>query len=273
VIALGPGDVLCKPRPDESHEKHPQSRDIRICQVRGLIEVVARFPVEGRYRVVIIEPADTIALVAVQALLKTLEEPPGHTALVLIATGPEQMPETVLSRCRRLDVRTVPRAEIEAGLVARGIEPSLAARAAEYSRGRPALAIEAAAHPDRMDDIGRLLARCATLVGEGLAARFSYAQDLAERWRRDRGLVYVELDAWEVFWEAQLRTAAGGEGAFAPEVALEALQAVSQARQDLQDLVMTRGALDLMLLTFPRSTMAGGGCEGGAYAGDPVPAQ
>jgi DNA polymerase-3 subunit delta' len=255
VVVMAPGDSFCKPRPDETHEKHPLSRDIRICQVRGVVETIARFPFEARYRVIVIEPADLFARDAVQAMLKTLEEPPPRNAFVLITAAPEALPETILSRCRRIDIRPVPRREIEAALLARGVDAGLAARVAVEARGLPARAIAFAAHPGLMEDLGRLLERCATLAGAGTAERLAYANDLSERWRRDRSLVTVELDAWEVFWERELRRAADGEGAVAPLEALGALQAVAAARQDLHDYVMARAALELMLLRFPRATI------------------
>lgn len=256
VMTLAPGDSLCKPRPDESHEKHPQSRDIRICQVRGLIDMVARYPFEARYRVVMIEPADLLGREAAHTILKTLEEPPPHTAFILITAAPEQLIETILSRCRRIDVRIVPRATIEAVLAERGYDSELVSRAAHEARGRPGRAIAFAAKPDLMGDLDRLLERCTAIASAPTPERFAYAGDLAERWRRDRSLVQGELDAWEVFWERQLRRAALDDGSFAPEAALDALRAVEQARADLQAQVMTRPALELMLLTFPRGTMA-----------------
>lgn len=257
VLALSPGDTLCKPRHDEAHDRHPQSRDIRICQVRGLIELVARYPFEARTRVVIIEPADGFALAAAQAMLKTLEEPPPHTALVLIASGPESMLETMLSRCRRVDVRVVPRSAIEEGLLARGYPPELASRAAHDAHGRPGRALAFAAQPDLMGDFDRLLERCASLVAASASERFTHAAEMTERYRRDRALLAPELDAWDAFWERQLRLAAEGTGVFPARQALESLQAVERAREDLQAQVMTRPALELMLLTFPRATMDG----------------
>ncbi|NUQ54909.1 MAG: hypothetical protein HUU14_03375 [Dehalococcoidia bacterium] len=138
VIHLGPGDTLCRPQPGESsHEKHPDSRDIRICQVRGLIDLVARFPFEARTRMVLIEPADRLGREAAHTILKTLEEPPGHTVFCLVTAAPEVIIETVRSRCRRVDVRLVPPAEIASGLVARGVDPAIAARAAAECRGLP----------------------------------------------------------------------------------------------------------------------------------------
>ncbi|GAB4331491.1 MAG: DNA polymerase III subunit delta' [Dehalococcoidia bacterium] len=254
VVHLGPGDVLCKPRPGESsHESHPDSRDIRICQVRGLIDAVARYPFEGTFRVVIIEPADRFAHAAAHTILKTLEEPPPHTVFVLVTAAPEAILETIRSRCRRIDVGLVPRAEIEQGLIDRGVDPATAARAAAESRGRPGRAVVFAERPSLMDDRGRLLARCAQIAASRLSDRLAYAADLSERWRRDRQLVHAELDTWEDFWEQRLRAAVAAPEAASDAVA--ALRAVAGARDDLEANVQPRLALDLMLLRFPAVTL------------------
>mgnify|MGYP001359687176 CR=1 FL=1 len=257
IITLAPGDTLCRPRDGESHAKHPESRDIRICQVRGVIDLVARFPFEARYRVIIINPADRLGREAAHTMLKTLEEPPGHTVFCLVTAAPEAIIETVISRCRRIDARPVPRALIEEALVAMGIEQGLAAEAAEASRGRPGRAIAFARHPDQMGDRGRLLDRCARVAAEGLTGRFTYARDLADRWRSDRLAVLSELDVWEAFWEERLRRGAGeGGGRDGLAGALAALRAIAAARADLQANVTARPAFELMLLSFPRVTLA-----------------
>jgi DNA polymerase III subunit delta' len=252
VIRLGPGDVLCRPRDGESHPKHPDSRDIRICQVRGLIDLVARYPFEANYRTIIIDPADRLGREAAHTLLKTLEEPPGHTILVLITAAPESIIETILSRCRRIDVRTVPRPVIEAALVARGIEPAVANRAAEASRGMPGKALEFAKSPDLMGDRARLLERCAQLAAGRTTERFKYAGDLAERFRSDRNKAGAELDIWESFWEERLRATAEVGDRQQTAQCLVAMKAIVQAREDLQTQVIPRAALELMMLSFPR---------------------
>lgn len=257
VIELGPGDVLCKPRPgDSSHASHENSRDIRICQVRGMMELAARFPFEGRYRLIIIEPAERLARDASNTLLKTLEEPPGHTIIALVTPAPEALLETIVSRCRRIDVPPVAREIIEEGLKARGIDPALAAEAAQACRGRPGRAIQFAADPDLIGARGRLLERCARIAAASIAERFRYAEDLAERFRKDRAAGAMELDAWEAFWEDRLREAAPERGQAAAE-ALAALKAVTQCREDLLTQVVPRVAFELMLLTFPRRTLEG----------------
>ena len=257
IIVLGPGDTLCKPRDGDSHPKHPDSRDIRICQVRGLIDLVSRYPFEARYRMVIIDPADRLYREgqAAHTILKTLEEPPGHTIFALVTSAPESMLETILSRCRRIEVRHVPRAEIEQGLLARGVEPGMAARAAEASHGRPGLAIQFAGSPNLMGDKDRLLERCARYSGETLGERFRYARQLAERFRENRPGVLAELDVWEGFWEERLRLAAAERDSASAAGAVEALNAIKQVREDLTANVMARSAFELMLLSFPRVTL------------------
>ncbi len=253
VLHLEPGDSFC--RGGGGHVAHPRSRDIRICQVRGLIESASRYPFEGRYRVIIIEPADRMGLEAANTLLKTLEEPPPATILLLISAAPESLLETIRSRCRNLSIALVPDETIAAGLRARGFSPELAARAAGEARRRPADALAFAEQPDLMDDRGRLLERCAELAAARAAERMTYAGDLGERWRRDRSLVLTELDVWETFWERRLRENAGGGDSARP--ALDALRAVAQARADLEAQVVARMALELMLLRFPTVTLAG----------------
>jgi len=253
IATMAPGDSFCA---GEGHDPHPDSRDIRICQVRGAIDVVARFPFEAKYRVITIEPADRLGIQPSNTLLKTLEEPPGHTIFILITAAPEVLLETIRSRCREVAVRIVPRLEIEQGLAVLGIDPGIAAAAATAARGRPGRAISFAEKPDLMADRGRILARCGEIAAAGLSERFSYAADLGERWRRDRNLVFSELEVWESFWEERLKDAAASEsGVTAATEALDALRAISDAREDLEAQVMARAALELMILRFPTVTL------------------
>ncbi|MCA9862944.1 MAG: DNA polymerase III subunit [Thermomicrobiales bacterium] len=263
VVVLSPGDMLCKPRAGEAHASHPQSRDIRICQVRGTIDLVARFPYEGRFRVVIIEPADRITVDAANTMLKTLEEPPTQSVFVLISAAPENLLETIVSRCRRIDVRPVATWIIEAGLAAQGIDPATAKAAAAAARGRPGLAIAYAAKPDLMGDRERLLKRCARVAASPLQERLRYADELSTRWRgdKDRAGILRELETWEQFWEEDLRrTAAIGDEEGGRE-AVTALTTVSRAREYLLANCLARTVFDFMLMTFPERRLGEGGEE------------
>jgi DNA polymerase-3 subunit delta' len=102
------------------HETHadvfwvrPESkmRQIRIGQItrreesppRVLLDVVNLKPTESQYKIGIIVAADRMNENAANAFLKTLEEPPPHSVLILLTTEPQRMLETILSRCLRLD--------------------------------------------------------------------------------------------------------------------------------------------------------------------------
>ncbi|HET9108428.1 MAG TPA: DNA polymerase III subunit delta' [Steroidobacteraceae bacterium] len=94
------------------------SVQIRIEQVRELGLELALTAHQGGYKVGLLSPADSMNRFAANALLKTLEEPPQGTLLVLVASQPSRLPPTILSRCQRVRVRVPGRAEAVAWLEA-----------------------------------------------------------------------------------------------------------------------------------------------------------
>lgn len=94
------------------------SQQIRIEQVRELCAELSLTSHQGGWRAAIIEPADTLNRFAANALLKTVEEPPPRTLLVLVAAQPSKLPATLRSRCQRLVVRAPTRAQSLAWLEA-----------------------------------------------------------------------------------------------------------------------------------------------------------
>ena len=83
-----------------------------IDEIRDLREKVNFRPNEARYKVYVIDEVHMLTNEAFNALLKTLEEPPGHVIFVLATTEPHKIPATVLSRCQRFDFRRIPPAAI-----------------------------------------------------------------------------------------------------------------------------------------------------------------
>ncbi len=88
-----------------------ESKQLRIEQVRELAQELSLTSHQGGYKVAILSPADSMNRFAANALLKTLEEPPARTLLILVASQPSRLPATVLSRCQKLKVRAPTRAE------------------------------------------------------------------------------------------------------------------------------------------------------------------
>lgn len=80
-----------------------KSRQISVDQVRELIHAVNLKPTEAQWKVVVIVAADRLNTQAANAFLKTLEEPPSRSILILLTAEPQQLLETILSRCLRLN--------------------------------------------------------------------------------------------------------------------------------------------------------------------------
>ncbi|HKX17506.1 MAG TPA: DNA polymerase III subunit gamma/tau [bacterium] len=97
-----------------------------IDEIRDLREKVRLVPVEGRYKVYIIDEAHMLTTEAANALLKTLEEPPPHAVLVLVTTEPHRLPTTITSRTQRFDFKRIPQATIVGRLATIAAAESLA---------------------------------------------------------------------------------------------------------------------------------------------------
>jgi DNA polymerase III subunit delta' len=81
-----------------------KTRVIRIEQIRGLLQTVYLKPTIAPFKVGVIVEADRLNAQAANAFLKTLEEPPGDSILILLTVEPQRILETILSRCLRLNL-------------------------------------------------------------------------------------------------------------------------------------------------------------------------
>jgi len=121
--------------PDELGSRH----EITVDQVRrGLIPALGLRAVEGQGRTVLVDGADEMNEAAQNALLKTLEEPPRGTLLLLVAAHADALLDTVRSRCQEVRLSPLPEAEM------RALFPDADAGLLRLAQGRP----------------GRLLALC-----------------------------------------------------------------------------------------------------------------
>jgi DNA polymerase III subunit delta' len=152
----------------------------KVRGIRDLIGELALLPVEGGARVAIIESAHRMNEDAQAALLKTLEEPPPATTIILCADAEEPLLPTIRSRCARVRLGAVGIRDIEAFLEERGAaEPPVAARVARIADGRPGVALAWVDMPDALrerDAIGRSLL---DLAGARPAERLAGVRALA----------------------------------------------------------------------------------------------
>jgi len=102
-----------------------------VDDVREVIENAQYMPSRGQYKVYLIDEVHMLSKAAFNALLKTLEEPPGHVKFLLATTDPQKLPVTVLSRCLQFNLKRLDEGQIEGQmtriLAAEGIEADTAA--------------------------------------------------------------------------------------------------------------------------------------------------
>jgi DNA polymerase III subunit delta' len=95
---------LADDRVDSDDTKKKPSKQIRIDEVRGVIDWSTKTSARGRGKVAVIHPADSLNMQSANALLKTLEEPPVGTRLLLTSADPALLLPTVRSRCQHIRV-------------------------------------------------------------------------------------------------------------------------------------------------------------------------
>ena len=186
---------------------------ISIRQVRETESFLSVTGMEGGWKVVIIDGAETLATgqgESANALLKTLEEPPAQTLLLLLANGEEGILPTIRSRCRVLTLRPMPGPALTEYLVAvHRATPEEAAHLARLARGCPGWAINALSDPAVMDARTEELDRIAASLTAPLDERFAYANALAGSFSGDRQRVRGTLFLWQSWWRDLLLCNAG----------------------------------------------------------------
>ena len=178
-----PGYPVVQPQhPDICWISTPEDKhSIGIEQIRSLVGQLSLTSYAGGAKVAVIEPANAMTINAANSLLKTLEEPPGDTLIVLVADRVGRLPATIFSRCQRIDFATPPQAIALDWL--NSIQPGAAWLAAlRAAGGAPLAAVEA------LDDLdaNAAMARDLVTLGRGDGSPI----EVAARWSKsDPGFV------------------------------------------------------------------------------------
>ena len=134
-----------------------------IDEIKSLRDQTAYSPVNGRYKVFIIDEVHMLSTEAFNALLKTLEEPPAHVIFILATTDPHKIPATIHSRCQRFDFRRVTVEEITDHL-------AMVAEKSGINADREALRLIAIQSEGGMRDALSLLDQCGVMAQQITAA-------------------------------------------------------------------------------------------------------
>jgi DNA polymerase-3 subunit delta' len=154
------------------------AKQIKVDQVRELIDSLTLKSYRGGYKVGVIEGAEALNTNGANAFLKTLEEPAANTLLVMIARPTHRLPATIASRCLRMVLRPPHRDAAVSWLDTQGTSNQNWDAALELAGGAPLLAME-------LHDAG--IAALETEMQEGMRAIGAGAVDLtlvAEQWAR-----------------------------------------------------------------------------------------
>lgn len=142
IVSRSHGDIFVLRRGLNDRGK-PRS-EITVEEARGLVSFFSLKPSEGGWRVAIIDAVDDLNRNAANAILKTLEEPPPKTVLLLVCHSPGATLATIRSRCRRLDLRPLTDLDVRNAVTAPGTD-KVDEAAVRFAGGRPGRAIALAA--------------------------------------------------------------------------------------------------------------------------------
>lgn len=254
--------MLGAPRGDASRAR----QRISIEAIRWLRQDIVTRPVMGRWKIQIIDDAELLSESAPDAFLKTLEEPPAYAVIVLIASSPDAVAETIRSRCRHISLGMVATPVIREALESRGTPAAAAAAISRGAHGRIAWALKMAADPEairaRREKLETAFEHLATQLG-----RIQISGVVATNHSRNRDATYALLDLYAGIWRDALlyRTGLPDLTVF-PEIGdrvsrlaaghqvadlNRAIRATRRCIEDLDANIQARIALQAMVMQWP----------------------
>ncbi|MFC1898860.1 ATP-binding protein [Chloroflexota bacterium] len=176
-------------------------REISIEQIRELQHSVILPPFEGKYKVFIIDGAEYLSGEAANCLLKTLEEPQEKIIFILLTASENLLPETVISRCQRLELAPPAIKDVENALNSRwGIDPQKAHLLVRLAQKRPGWAISAYQEEGLLQQRDERLQRLISITSDNQNENFTYAAELAAQFNKNREMVQEILALWLNWW-------------------------------------------------------------------------
>jgi DNA polymerase-3 subunit delta' len=176
----------------------------------SLQDLMSRRTYAGGARVAVMARADRLTEQAADALLKTLEEPPPRTVIILCAANPEALPATIVSRSQQVHLGTVDAGRVAGWLASQGVAGPLSRLAAALSGGRPGRAHRLASQPGAMVVEVEALHSFLAIAGGGMEGALRAAAELTPGGGSEgRELALMLLSVWAGFVRDALCEAAG----------------------------------------------------------------
>ncbi len=193
----------------------PEKKTIGVDAVRELIDYLAMRPYEGGRHIAIIEQAEKLTPAAQNALLKTLETPPGDAMFFLISDAPGAILPTILSRCQTVRFSDLSVEDCAAVLARRGLPENRAGMLSGMAQGSVGRALELDKDNEYMALRERVLQSLETLSGPASVAPAatmleddkgteSTILEIMELWARDRMAVQSGQTPYQTFDQKRL---------------------------------------------------------------------
>lgn len=229
----------------------PDGARLKLEQVRELRRENARRPYEARHKVFILDQAELMTEEAANSLLKTLEEPPGPTVLLLLTAFPARLLPTIISRCSPVKLASLPEATIVRELLAEGRSAEEAQAAAALAGGSLGRAREVAG---RWESLREAAQRFLTAAEHGDRVALL---GLAAEWAKSREEAEERLELLEGLYRQALLGAGGASlGVWRTELTLagatRALEAVMWAKRALSANAHRRLLFEVLFLQIAR---------------------
>lgn len=241
---------------------------IPVAMVREIRRQLSQKVSGSGHRVMIIEQMDRMVLASADALLKLIEEPPPRTLIIITSSRPERLPDTIVSRCRKLRFTAIPEDKIRGYLVAKAgsaeAPAKLLARLSQGSLGRALYLADDDLHQDRevakllfkgifLADIAEVITDASELLP--LSDRFRTARVLASWQGMFRDLMVLRSGASgetiiNIDYLAELERLAAKDGS--DEALLRAPKIISRVQDDIALNVEMRTAVGALLIELGR---------------------
>lgn len=252
---------------DEQSSADKRTQALNIETVRAVIRSVSLRPVEGHWRVVVVDDVEAMQETAQEAFLKTLEEPPPYTVLLLLTNDAGSLLPTILSRCVLLRTGTTTRDVVEAALTNRGVPSAEANEIASVSQGLVGWAFRAADQADLRETRLQETRDVVAWVTASGYERMVTAVRHADTFSGDKELLFRRLELATLAWRSILRSTLGlpadsasidvpqaERAVISVQDCARAIESIRQCVADLESNVRPRLAMQTMIAAWPALT-------------------
>lgn len=239
----------------------PEGASIKIEQVRGMLRRIPFRSYQGGRKVFLIQQAELMTVDAANCLLKTLEEPPGNTVIILVSDQPQSLLPTILSRCQICSFKSIPLPDLIRGLVTlHGLDQEKAGLTAVMAGGSMGKALAYAAGTFQAEQVQAFsLAHdlagansCEVLMMAGQIAeqkgKVSAILEILKCWYRDLLVFKLTGENGLLYYLDHVETVKRSAGGFETGQLLQILEEIETTRKKIEANANTRLALEILFL-------------------------